>query len=104
MMKTTDDELKQVSYGIDPASPDGDYMALSIRINQEVFTYVGKEAEAITAYAESYHQSKLAEAMPEKMEQTKYLGKRHSYIQGYNNCIDAMTAALTNQSPTKGEV
>lgn len=34
-------------YAIDPASPDGDYAGLTIRSGKDVYSYTGKEAQAI---------------------------------------------------------
>jgi hypothetical protein len=47
-MSDTTQGLDGYTYGFDPASPDGDYAALSIRdANGKVFTFVGGELEAI---------------------------------------------------------
>lgn len=45
--RSQEDEL---TYGIDYPSPDGDHMALSIKIGKKVYSFVGAEAEAIQAY------------------------------------------------------
>lgn len=46
----------------------------------------------------------VLEMLPEKKGQTKYMGKRHSLIQGYNNAIDEMTAKFKQWgNPSKEE-
>lgn len=35
--------------------------------------------------------------LPEKKLQSKYIGKRHSFIQGYNNALDDMLTKLEDK-------
>jgi hypothetical protein len=63
---------------------------------------VGAYHSALQQAKEAINQlclSEFLECLPEKRPQTKYLGKEHSLIQGWNNAIDEMrTKALDRWS------
>jgi len=52
-MSNIDNELREslkdkpVTYGYDPASPDGDYSALTVKKDGKFYSFVGDEADAI---------------------------------------------------------
>ena len=59
----------EVTYGYDPASPDGDYSALSIKIGKKVYSFVGEEAEAIDQYV---HQKTIEACISSFKKARKY--------------------------------
>jgi hypothetical protein len=41
--------LKEMTYGIDQGAPNGDKTALTIRMDNKLFSFIGEETEAILA-------------------------------------------------------
>lgn len=47
---TQAEHTNELAYGYDPASPTGDYSALTIRYKGNFYNFVGDEVDAILAY------------------------------------------------------
>ena len=56
-------ELHEISYGYDPASPDGDLSSLTILNGGILFTYTGDEAEAIQAIIQQEADRRVVEVL-----------------------------------------
>jgi hypothetical protein len=102
MSNTPDNE--ELTYGFDPASPDGDYASLIIKTESGLYTYVDAEAEAIMELIHQHDnqlRTKLLEALPEKQDEhpidpeTGTAVEVYGYEATYNQAIDACKQAIS---------
>ena len=116
MNNHTQDSQSELTYGYDPASPEGDYSALTIKHKDNFYNFVGDEADVIEAYVTT--RVKEAERLARLDEQKRtdgaykrfhvkesaegdYIGAETDWISGEKR-IEQLEA-LTTTTNGKGE-